>query len=132
MHLSWEKELTASEALRPNIGSLMSFLRLTKAGMPHDHTTWFRYVLFSAIAWVPLGNGREVADVPFHVTILGNGHGLRNMRLDFDPSRAENHSAPTVHLIYDNFMRSRLLANDLTGHVVRLTRDFDVYRLDIL
>ena len=39
MHLSWEKTLSRSEALRPREGSLMPFLRLTKSQMPYDHTT---------------------------------------------------------------------------------------------
>ena len=131
--LSWQKELTASEACRLHMGNLMPFLRLTKSGYPIDRTAWFRQGFFSNLAWAPTGDGEEeTATVAFEVRIQDSSHGQRNISLSYDPSRAANHSAPTVHLIYDSFTRSKLLAKDLTGHTVRLTRDLvGAYRLDI-
>lgn len=132
MHLSWEKSLTASEALRPNKGSLMPFLRLTKSGMPHDHKTWFRQVLFSDLDWYDLVGGRQTADLQIRVIILGVDMGVRTMNVDYRPSRSANNSAPTTHLIYDGATKTHLFQVDLTGRTVRLFRDLDSYRFEIL
>ena len=101
----------------------MRFLRLTKAGMPHDHKTWFRAAFFAALQWIPGRRTSEEAPVDIDVTILGRHLGTRTMRLTHEPHRARNHSAPTTHLHFDHITRQALESQDLTGHPVELLRD---------
>ena len=118
---TWKKKITRSEAIRPNRGRAMPFLRLTKSGMIHDHTTWFRICFFSSLSWKRNINQAENLRVQIEVTILGTHFGSRTMRIDYDPERSGHHSAPTIHLCYDSNTKGVLLKNDMTGRYVHLT-----------
>ena len=136
MALSWSKRLTDSDAQQDTEGGKMPFLRFTKEGTNHDHRTWFRDVFFADAEWTPSTSQRarpiEEAKVDVRVVILGDDLGIRRMRLDHDPARAENHSAPTTHLHYDNKTRTVLESMNLTGRVVVVERaDDGEYSLEV-
>ena len=109
----------------------MRFLRLTKSGMEHDHTTWFRRHFFGFLGWSAGPDDDGEAHVNMHVTILRDYLGRLDMRVDHKPGRAWNHSAPTTHLYFGNAVRMHLEGLDLTGHTIRLTRDDDEFLFEI-
>lgn len=53
----------------------------------------------------------------------------RQMILDFDPARSENHSAPTVHLMYDEQTKRELERQDLSGQEVEVSSNNGTYHL---
>ena len=128
---TWKKKITKSEAIRPYRGREMPFLRLTKSGMAHDHTTWFRDCFFSSLHWNRNNNQAENQRVQIEVTILGTNFGIRTMRIDFDPARSGHNSAPTIHLYYDPDTKGFLLRNDMTGRNVILTEQDGVFFFEI-
>lgn len=128
---TWKKKITKSEAIRPNHGREMPFLRLTKSGMAHDHTTWFRDCFFSSLPWKGNNNQAEKLRVQLEVTILGTSFGIRTMGIDFDPARSRHNSAPTIHLYYDSNTKDFLLRNDMTGRNVHLTEQDNMFYFEI-
>ena len=131
--LHWRKKLSKSDAQQKTRGAKMPFLRLTKSGMAHDHTTWFRHRFFDTLNWAPAGGGQaEQARVAIRVVIDGQDRGRRYMTLDHDPKRPINHNAPTTHLHYDHATRRELEGTNLTGRIVVLQRDGQDYFFEIL
>jgi len=113
----------------------MPFLRFTKERYNFDHTTWFRDTLFANAPWrrVSSSGSRERASVDVDVTILGQHLGIRNLTIDYDPDRATNHSAPTVHLHYDDAIQSALHSTNIAGHRATVTSyDGNRYSLEII
>lgn len=125
MALKWRKTLTKSDAQQDTRGAKMPFLRFTKGNITGDHTTWFRDEFFSDAVWskVPKHVHQEETKIKIHVVLDGDDLGERTMRIDHDPTRAGNHSAPTTHLHYDNKTRQALESTDLAGHSVVVERD---------
>lgn len=133
--VTWTKlRLTRSEALLPTRGSLMPFLRFTKERYSFDHTTWFRNTLFASAPWrrVPASRARERATIDVDVTILGHRLGVRNLTIDYDPDRAINHSAPTVHLHYDAAIENAFHSSNVAGHRAVVTAHGNRYSLEII
>ncbi|MGE4505163.1 MAG: hypothetical protein AB7D51_07430 [Desulfovibrionaceae bacterium] len=131
--LSWTRErITQSDAVRPDLGAPMPFLRFTKEGNAFDHKTWFREQLFKNAPWRHTEKGRlEEAIINVDVTITGNSLGIRPLRIDFDPARGENHSAPTVHLHYDDAILEILASTNVIGCSAVVTADGNRYTLEI-
>ncbi len=133
MALTWSKSLTDSDAQQDTSGAKMPFLRFTKEKSPNDHRTWFRRVFFANAAWTNStsrqGRPTEITDIDIHVVILGKDLGFRKMRVDHDPSRSDNHGAPTTHLHYDSVTRQELESSNLTGNTVVVTSDAGNYSL---
>jgi len=127
----WEHTLTASEALRPNQGAEMPFLRFTKENKPIDHKTWYRDVMFKQAPWRNAGAGEETAYISVDVTICGKHLGLQEMELSYKPARAGNNSAPTVHLNYNWTIENELKLTDVTGRTAKVTADRNRYSLEI-
>ena len=133
--VSWTKQrLTRSEALLPTRGSLMPFLRFTKERYNFDHTTWFRDTLFANAPWrqVSSSGSRERATIDVDVTILGQHLGILNLNIDYDPDRAINHSAPTVHLHYDAAMENAFRSTSVAGHRAVVTSNGNRYSLEVI
>lgn len=112
----------------------MPFLRFTKERNNFDHTTWFRYTLFTNASWrsVPPSVTRERATIDIDVTIIGKHLGVRSLTIDYDPDRAVNHSAPTVHLLYDDAIQNELLSTNVAGHRATVTSYGNRYSLEII
>ena len=127
----WQKKLTASEAIRPNQGAAMPFIRCTQAGHPIDHATWFRSSFFANAGWTKSTQRPEVISVPFTVTIGGISLGLQYLDVDYDPRRSHNHGAPTVHIIYNSTIDAALQATNMTNHLLTMTSHNGTYTLDI-
>lgn len=131
IELTWQKDLSMSDAQQDTQGARMRFLRLTKADLSDDHRTWFREVFFGALEWARIG-GEEEAHVILDVTICGQHLGKRTMRLDHAPRRSQNHAAPPTHLHFDHVTRAALESQDLSGHPIRLRKDGKDYFLEVL
>lgn len=129
--LSWDKTLTASEAVRPSQGAEMPFIRCTQANHDIDHCRWFRGSLFGRAGWTRNVGQRESIVVPFDVTIDGNDMGQQFLEIDYDPAREEHHRAPTVHIHYNDAVGARLNLVNMTGHLLTITASNGRYTLDI-
>lgn len=127
----WEKDLTASEAIRPNQGAPMPFIRCTQSGHPINHATWFRDTFFGSAGWRKNIQQAETLHVPFDVTIGGTSLGQQTLEVDYDPSRSGNHGAPTVHIIYNPTVDAALQATDMTDHRLTMTSHNGNYTLTI-
>lgn len=136
MVFNWSKKLTKSDAQQDTMGAKMPFLRFTKQKIPYNHKTWFRNEFFGKLTWKQsvsrFGKPIEEVKVPFHVVILGKDLGTREMLVDHAPSRAENHSAPTTHLHYDNVTRQALESQNLDGHSIVVECADGIYSLTVL
>ena len=137
MALKWRKTLTKSDAQQDTRGAKMPFLRFVKGSISGDHTTWFRDEFFGDAVWTQAtskqGHQIEETKIKIHVTLAGDDMGERVVKVDHDPARAGNHSAPTTHLHYDNKTRQALESTDLSEHPVVVERDdFGKYHLTVL
>ena len=81
-YVSVGKNLTASEAIRPNQGAPMPFIRCTKSGHPINHATWFRDTFFGTAGWRKNMQQPETMRVPFNVTIGGVSLGQQYLEVD--------------------------------------------------
>ena len=133
MFLEWEKKLSKSDAIRYEQGGAMNFLRLTKASLiKEDYTSWFREEFFGRLDWQYEDVDREFAQVSMHVFIKGDDYGMCAMKVDHKPSRSLNHNAPPTHLNYGTRIRSILQQRNVTGLLLRMSRNDDLYRFEIL
>lgn len=126
--LSWSKELRSTDAQHPPKASSSPTgnLRLSKAGQPIDHRTWFRYQFFGDLEWARdsdlRGNLLETAAVPISVLVKGVALGVLEMRIDHAPHReAGQNNVPTV-LHWGPVMGSILRAEPYMGSTVILDR----------
>lgn len=129
---TWTKTLTASEAIRPNQGAAMPFIRCTQSGHPINHATWFRNTFFGTAGWHNGAQQAETISVPFDVTINGHHLGQQSLIIDYDPNRSANHGAPTVHIIYNQNVDNALQATNMTGHTLTMTSHNGAYTLNII
>ena len=128
---SWSKKLTASEAIRPNQGSEMPFIRCTKANQNISQDTYFREELFADAGWQKDTDQAERVNAEFEVTIGGKCLGKQELAIDFKPNRDENHSAPTVHILYNDALRAALKDKDMTNHNLTISANAGKYKIEI-
>ena len=126
MPLRWSKKLSRTDAQQKTGGYPVPYLRFTRAGHSQDNQTWFRNTFFAGANW---NNGYfgehavEIANVNFHVTILGANRGVRQMMVTHDDDRMLNNNTPNTYLHYDDATRAELQTQDLTGRLVAIEKD---------
>lgn len=128
---TWTKTLTASEAIQPNLGAPMPFIRCTQSGQNINHAIWFRDTFFASAGWHNNVGQAETIHVPFEVTIGGQYLGQQYLDVDYDPQRSINHGAPTVHIIYNSNVDTILRTANMTGHTLTMTSHNGMYTLSI-
>lgn len=125
--LSWNKELSTTDAQQPTTGGIVPYLRLTKSSLTsQDFQTWFRQAFFGPAAWA-LGNvgretGVEVTSVVMAVTVGGLSLGSHPVMISHGPNRMDRNNTPNTWLHWPPVLQSVLEANDMTGHTITLTR----------
>jgi hypothetical protein len=89
--------------------------------------------MFANANWtsVPGTRARERATITVDVTILGQHLGALALTIDYDPDRAVNHSAPTVHLHYDTAIEVVLRSTSVAGRRAVMTANGNSYSLVI-
>jgi hypothetical protein len=123
-----KKKLSKSDAQQKTPrGYPIPYLRLTRSGNPVDHQTWFRDTFFNSAAWGAGHFGEhdvEEAHVDLHVTICGQGKGMRMMKVTHDSNRqATGRNTPNTWLHYDQVTRGELQDQDVSGRSASLHRD---------
>ena len=102
--LEWSKELSTTDAQQETLGSQMRFLRLTQGSLSEtdDFRTWFRETFFAGLTWewdqTQQTDPEQRAEVQFGVLVPERDLGLHTMIVSYRPERAEQHSAPPIHL----------------------------------
>lgn len=130
MMIIWKKKLTRSDAQQETQGAKMPFLRFTKANLQVDHAIFFREEFFAQANWKKNSNEAEKIQVTIDVKLPNYpDYATRTMTLDFDPNRARNHSAPTVHLLYDEQTRSELESENFFDYCVSVSSNNGHYSL---
>lgn len=99
--LRWCKQLRASDAQQVISGTNPTGkLRLSQAGNPIDHRTFFRNGIFSHLSWamqIRKGNAVEMAVGQFDVTVRGSNLGTLSLVIDHAPHReAQQNNVPTI------------------------------------
>ena len=108
----------------------MPFLRFIKGNLSVDHTTYFRTTFFAQADWLKSSDQAERVGITISVKLPMHTAPIdRQMILDFDPARSENHSAPTVHLMYDEQTKRELERQDLSGQEVEVSSNNGTYHL---
>jgi hypothetical protein len=125
---SWSKTLTSTDAQHPPRpeSNPTGNLRLSKAGHPIDHLTWFRRELFANQNWIvgidSKGNPLETVTVAMDVVVADSALGTIDIRVDHAPHREEGqNNVPTV-LHWGSSLGPILRATDYTGAVVTIER----------
>lgn len=99
--LRWWKKMSASDAQHPptTTSAVTGNLKLTQAGLPIDHETFFRHFMFVSEPWAGNPNARgirEEAVVPFEVTTMGTNRGTIPLKIDHADYRiASQNNVPT-------------------------------------
>lgn len=120
----WFKKMSASDAQHPPqpTSAVTGNLRLSKAGHPIDHKTYFRQIFFGAADWLNADPGDptyERCAVDFDVSIRDEHIGLISFRVDYTPRRVANqNNVPTVLKWGD--LGSKMRAEDHRGEYVVL------------
>lgn len=134
----WSKTLTNTDAQHPPRpeSNPTGNLRLSKAGHPIDHLTWFRRELFANQNWIvgidSRGNPLETATVAMDVVVADSALGTIDIRVDHAPHREEGqNNVPTI-LHWGSSLGPILRAADYTGAVATIERlDSGSFRLTI-
>jgi len=99
---TWSKKLNASDAQHPpqKDSAVTGNVRLSQAGNPIDHKTYFREIFFGGENWIGVEsgeNGYEKCLVEIEVIENGNNMGLVPFRIDHKAARiADQNNVPTV------------------------------------
>lgn len=99
---TWSKKLNASDAQHPpqKDSAVTGNMRLSQAGNPIDHKTYFREIFFGGENWIGVEsgeNGYEKCLVEIEVIDKGNNIGLVPFRIDHKAARiADQNNVPTV------------------------------------
>lgn len=125
--LTWQKNLSTTDAQQPTSGSIVPYLRLTSGSLATgDFQTWFRQQFFSNAAWQAGQFNKkavEEAYVPFSVTVQGVAMGTVLFRVTHDDTREQSHNAPNTWLHWPDQMTSILENNNFAGQPVVITHD---------
>jgi hypothetical protein len=120
----WYRDLDATAAQHPpqSNSNPTGNLRLTQAGHPIDHRTYFRNQLFSTLTWAPTTTGRGVREdavVQMEAVIDGRSLGELEFELSHATWRISGQgNVPTV-LHWGPLFRT-MRAEDLSGRVVTI------------
>jgi HKD family nuclease len=99
---TWSKKLNASDAQHPpqKDSAVTGNVRLSQAGNPIDHKTYFREIFFGGENWIGVEsgeNGYEKCLVEIEVIDNGKNMGLVPFRIDHKAARiADQNNVPTV------------------------------------
>jgi HKD family nuclease len=99
---SWSKKLNASDAQHPpqSDSAVTGNVRLSQAGNPIDHKTYFREIFFGGENWIGVEsgeNGYEKCLVEIEVIVNKKNLGLVPFRIDHKAARiADQNNVPTV------------------------------------
>ena len=99
---SWSKKLNASDAQHPpqSDSAVTGNVRLSQAGNPIDHKSYFREIFFGGENWIGVEsgeNGYEKCIVEIEVIINEKNLGLVPFRIDHKAARiADQNNVPTV------------------------------------
>jgi PLD-like domain len=132
----WWKKMSASDAQHPPrpTSAVTGNLRLSKAGHPIDHKTYFRHDFFEDAHWEradPDDPAYEKCFVEMDVEVDGDHLGVMPFRVDYKPGRiADQNNVPTV--LKWGGLGARLRGEDDTDEFVVVERLADgSYRLSI-
>lgn len=125
--LTWQKNLSPTDAQQETSGGLVPYLRLTSGSLSSgDFQTWFRNEMFGAVPWQAGQFGKkpvEEAYVVFGVTVQGLNIGTVLFRVTHDDTRQNSNNAPNTWLHWPDQMTSILHNNDFSSRPVVLSRD---------
>lgn len=125
--LTWQKNLSKTDAQQETTGGLVPYLRLTSGSIgANEFQTWFRQQFFDNAAWqAGQFNNKPVeeAHVPFRVSVVGVNLGTILFKVTHDDTRQDSNNAPNTWLHWPDQMAAVLHNNDFTGRPVVLTRD---------
>jgi hypothetical protein len=126
--VEWRKVLSRSDAQRKAHGNQRGSITLVAAGHPINAQTYFRYDLFSELAWAAdttsTGEGRETAVVAFAATVLGEDLGVLHLPVTYAPNREASQANYTT-LLHVGPLGPQFATHDLTGRELRLERRTD-------
>lgn len=124
----WSKRIESSDAQRKPTGNQSGVIVLTQANRRGqiDQTTFFRNNLFGGQVWqqalTRTASVKDVAQVPMHVTVLGEYLGVRVFEVTHDNVREANQNNYTATMslgpIRDEFDRV-----DMREHTIVIGRD---------
>jgi hypothetical protein len=98
---SWWKKLNDTDVQRPRAGQAVGSVRMTRpSGLRIDPSTFFRYELFADEQWKRRtdreGNRIQVASVEFDAYLERRSLGIKHLRLDYAPHRAQKRRSTTL------------------------------------
>ncbi len=132
----WTKELTHSDAQQKNAAAtkVTGNLKLTEAGHPINHTTYFRNDFFGSLAWsgqVKTKGTLESATVEVELIVNGVSQGVYEMVVDHADFRISDQSNVPTWLKWRS-ASAYMKSHDHVGDWVSLERMTDAtYRLQI-
>ena len=103
--LLWQKKLSATDAQNQD-GHPTGCIKLTQGrfkvdGVPIDHTTYFRDIVFSGLPWSTVSNNpfTEASDVDVDLVIDGNHYGTHKLSVRHKPSgeAGQGNAATQLH-----------------------------------
>lgn len=118
----WTKTLSMTDAQRQD-GNPTGDLRLVQAGYDIDQKTYFREVVFGALAWTPDANGHEQATATFDVRILGMDLGPADLTISYRPEGHADQGNYTTGLRWGDLLGTLRTRLDVTGRELRLYRN---------
>jgi HKD family nuclease len=133
---SWWKKLTISDAMRkPPPSHQRNYVILGKARHPIDQKTFFKRHFFAGVNWAqqPMRTGRvkELAVVPFEVTLEGAPLGKFGFRIDHNEERIANQNNSPTWLNWSSFT-DQVRRHNLTDRYLLLERLSDgTFRMSI-
>ena len=125
--MKWAKELSATDAQRPTKGAKVKYLRLTKGKIKDvDTSRWFRDKFFKDQQWELDDKNREQCIVNMNVEFNGIALGRKiKFVVNHSEGRCQSHSAPNTFIGWPQEMEALLVANNMTGREVMITKDLE-------
>jgi hypothetical protein len=122
----WFKQMdwTAAQVPRQAGSSTTGNLRLSKSGFPINHRTYFVEDFFGGLPWTLRAEraSESEVEVRFNCSIDGVSHGLIDVRISHDPTRAANQNNVTTLLHWPRVITSVLRASNYVSYFVTLER----------
>lgn len=126
MSISWEKELSRSDAQVKTQGWPVPYIRLTRSNHVEDTQTWFRNTFFAGLPWAPGYFGDHAVEesmVTFNVQLPGQPSKVRQLMVTHNDERAETgKNTPNTWIHWDDATRDELRANNYAGNRIILER----------